>query len=295
VGPYGFGGPEIAADAAGGPAPGARADAGAKGAAPAAPDGERAPDYSGTNTHEAGVDEPDLVKTDGKRIVTISGGILRVVDVASRRITGLTALTAESGGPRMVRPGELLLSGNRALVLVPGGYVPMRGGPAGVPPPDMAGPLVLLVDLSGAPTIVGRYTVDGNLVDARQTGDTVRVVVRSAPRLLFPNADRPLTEAQRTAVNEAYLDGTTVDDWLPRYTVDDTTGHHTGRVDCTAVSRPARYTGSSMLTVLTFDLAKPALGTGDPVTIVADGSTVYGTGPSLYVAGYQERELPRMQ
>src|SRR5205814_1865282 len=195
VGPYGFGGPEIAADAAGGPAPGARADSGAKGAAPAAPDGERAPDYSGTNTHEAGVDEPDLVKTDGKRIVTISG----------------------------------------------------------------------------------------------------RVVVRSAPRLLFPNADRPLTEAQRTAVNEAYLDGTTVDDWLPRYTVDDTTGHHTGRVDCTSVSRPARYTGSSMLTVLTFDLAKPALGTGDPVTIVADGSTVYGTGPSLYVAGYQERELPRMQ
>ena len=150
------------------------------------------------------------------------------------------------------------------------------------------------MDLSGAPAIVGRYTVDGNLVDARQTGDTVRVVVRSAPRLLFPNADRPLTEAQRTAVNEAYVDRTGVDDWLPRYTVDDTTGHHTGRVDCTAVSRPARYTGGSMLTVLTFDLGRPALGTGDPVTIVADGSTVYGTGPSLYIAGYQDRELPRM-
>ena len=29
-----------------------------------------APRYSGTNTHEAGVDEPDLVKTDGRRIVT---------------------------------------------------------------------------------------------------------------------------------------------------------------------------------------------------------------------------------
>jgi uncharacterized secreted protein with C-terminal beta-propeller domain len=38
-----------------------------------------------------------------------------------------------------------------------------------------------------------------------------------------------------------------------------------------------------MLTVLTVDL-KRELGTGDPVTIVADGDTVYGTGTSLYVA-----------
>jgi uncharacterized secreted protein with C-terminal beta-propeller domain len=298
VGPYGFGGPEYAAGAAAEGAPGARADSAAKGAVPAQPDGGSVPNYSGTNTHEAGVDEPDLVKTDGKRIVTVSGGVLRVVDVATRRITGQVALTEQTGGPRMYNAAELLLSGNRALVLISGGYVPMRGGPAtdiAPQPADVLGPRVLLVDLSGAPTITGRYTVDGNLVDARQTGDTARVVVRSSPRLLFPNADRPLTEAQRTAVNEAYLDRTTVDDWLPRYTVDDSTGHHTGRVDCTAVSRPVHYTGSSMLTVLTFDLGRPALGSGDPVTIVADGSTVYGTGPSLYVAGYQDRELPRVQ
>jgi hypothetical protein len=46
------------------------------------------PDYSGTNTHESGVDEPDLVKTDGKRIVTVAGGRLTVVDAASRRLIG---------------------------------------------------------------------------------------------------------------------------------------------------------------------------------------------------------------
>jgi uncharacterized secreted protein with C-terminal beta-propeller domain len=38
-----------------------------------------------------------------------------------------------------------------------------------------------------------------------------------------------------------------------------------------------------MLTVLTVDLERD-LGTGDPVTIMADGNTVYGTGTSLYVA-----------
>src|SRR5690606_24816458 len=42
-----------------------------------------APQHSGTNVHEAGVDEPDLVKTDGRRIVTVNRGVLRVVDAAT--------------------------------------------------------------------------------------------------------------------------------------------------------------------------------------------------------------------
>jgi hypothetical protein len=37
--------------------------------------------------------------------------------------------------------------------------------------------------------------------------------------------------------------------------------------------------------VLTFDLAASTLGSGDGVSIVADGNTVYGTDSSLYVAG----------
>src|SRR5205085_5691202 len=69
-----------------------------------------APDHSGTNTHEAGVDEPDLVKTDGKRIVTMSGDILRVIDAASRRVTGTLALGD-------LAEANLLLSGDHALVL----------------------------------------------------------------------------------------------------------------------------------------------------------------------------------
>jgi hypothetical protein len=39
-----------------------------------------------------------------------------------------------------------------------------------------------------------------------------------------------------------------------------------------------------MLTVLTFDLNSVSLGDGQPVTIVADGDTVYSDGTSLYVA-----------
>jgi hypothetical protein len=53
------------------------------------------------------------------------------------------------------------------------------------------------------------------------------------------------------------------------------------------MSRPESYSGTSMLTVLTFDLAAPGLRDGAPVSVVADGDTVYSNGTSLYVASDQ--------
>jgi hypothetical protein len=41
-----------------------------------------------------------------------------------------------------------------------------------------------------------------------------------------------------------------------------------------------------MLSVLSFDLGRATLGSGDPVSVVADGSTVYSTASTLYVAGH---------
>ena len=135
VGPYGFwsggmyameGG--VQRDLAGAPgAPQAAAGAdSAKGAG-----GASTPNYSGTNTHEAGVDEPDLVKTDGRRIVTVSGGILRVVDAANRDLAGFVDLADSSTPKDLFRytPADLLLSGDHALVLLRQEYLANRGGP----------------------------------------------------------------------------------------------------------------------------------------------------------------------
>ena len=41
-------------------------------------------DFSGTNVQEEGVDEPDLVKTDGKTLFTLANGNLDAVDVRTR-------------------------------------------------------------------------------------------------------------------------------------------------------------------------------------------------------------------
>jgi Beta propeller domain len=269
----------LAQPGAGAPVPGPRAQ-GLAGTAPdaaggAAPDAaagaERdmpGTDYSTTNTAEPGVDEPDLVKTDGRRIVTAVGGELRVIDAASRQVTGTLALPEAAG-----RVANVLLFGDHVLVALAPTFAPVDDGTGPRPylVPGVAGTQrLLLVDLATpVPAVVSRYDIDGQLVDARQVGPVVRLVVTSRPRLL------PGTEIDRAGL----------DQWLPGYALSTGDGTVRGRVDCGAVSRPARYSGTSLLTVLTMDLSKPALGTGDPVTIVADARTVYSTGTSLYVAG----------
>ncbi|MGY0235196.1 beta-propeller domain-containing protein [Longispora urticae] len=270
VGPYGFGGGMMYAKGSG-----ARAlDAPAAGGVPET--SKKGEDYSGTNTHEQDVDEPDLVKTDGKRIITVTGGTLRVVDAATRRITGELKLDDQGAD-------ELLLSGDRVLVLSHGGgwAQPMARS---VPDKQGYGSRLTLVDLSGAPKVTGTLSVDGSYLDARQTGSTIRVVVKSAPRVEFPYDQRELSPDERTAANRKVIDRAGPDEWLPRYQLEVDGSTSTGRVDCAQVSRPEVYSGASMLSVYTIDLAARTLGSGDPTTIVADGETVYGTGSSLYIA-----------
>jgi hypothetical protein len=158
--------------------------------------------------------------------------------------------------------------------------------------PPIYGPRLLLVDISGQPQVLASYRIDGGLVDARQVGATARVVIRSYPRLVFPYVEKG-TDANRTTNNKKIIDKAGLDEWLPR--IETTTGGSTSRatVNCDAIARPATYTGTNMLTVLTFDLAGNSLGDGRPTTIVADGDTVYSNGPSLYVASDQRwRVMP---
>ena len=129
------------------------------------------------------------------------------------------------------------------------------------------------------------YTIEGSLIDARQIGPAVRVVISSQPRLNFPAQPESTSNAQRVAANQAVISHAGLDAWLPQYEETSGGATSTGHVSCAAVSRPATYSGANLLTVLTFDLTSDALGSGDGVSIVADGNTVYGTDTSLYVAG----------
>ncbi|MFG1778938.1 beta-propeller domain-containing protein [Micromonospora sp. NPDC049048] len=276
VGPWGFGGNGWRTGAAFGDV--AKDATGARAMPQSA---QPAPEHSTTNVHEAGADEPDLVKTDGRRIVTVTRGVLRVVDPAVRRETGRLDLTRSTPELRWGEQASLLLHGDRALVLTRTGAELQRATREARPG---TAPRLILVDLAGAPRVLGTYRMDGSLVDARQTGSTARVVVRTHPRLVFPYAERG-TDATRTAANRAVIASAGVEAWLPAYEWTDGAQRHVGRVGCERLSRPPAWSGTSMLTVLSFDLAGDRLGDGDPVSVAADATTVYGTGTSLYLAG----------
>ncbi len=258
--------------------------------------GDTSLDHSTTNNHESGVDEADLVKTDGRRIVTVVDGTLRVVDAKSRRVAGslnLDLARGKDGDPYGFAASQLLLHKDRALVIVNRQYgFPMpvddlarQGMPADIMPHpgQIGGSRLVLVDLAGSPRVLGSLTVDGAYLDARQIGATARVVVKSGPRLPYRYPDGVKDPAQVDKENRDVVAKSTPEQWLPRFELEQGGRKEKGHVGCGDVVRPAEYTGQTMLTVYTFDLAK-ALTSGDPLTVVADGETVYATGSTLYVA-----------
>ena len=86
VGAYGFSGgyypggpvPAMAAAEDMAPASGGDASGGSSGATEPSRAAAASPDFSSTNVQVEGVDEPDIVKTDGKRIVSVVDGKLRL-------------------------------------------------------------------------------------------------------------------------------------------------------------------------------------------------------------------------
>ncbi len=232
---------------------------------------------STTNDQEVSADEPDEVKTVGDRVVTLTGGVLHVVDAGTRRITGSLDLSLYAGSDG----AQLLVSGDRALVVLAsdGGGVRV---PANVDLPyrSAAEAGFLLVRLTGTPAVVGTFRPDGSYVGARLVNGTIRLVVTSAPRLTFP---QPGTAGASAAANRAVVRRAPVGAWLPRWTVSSGAITTSGQVGCGAVARPASsLTGTATTTVYSVD---PARGFTDlaPVSVAAASSGIYATARSLYL------------
>lgn len=293
----------------------ATAPVGEAGSGVAPPSGER--DFSATNIQEAGVDEPDVVKTDGNLLVAIAGGRLQVIDPAGTSTRVSSSVELPSGDH------ELFLHDDRAVVLTrswrdlpveaPTGSGDGDDGddtddaddadaPASVEPdaaatsastsmvvPGTSTTTVSAVTLEdpSAPAVVDSTTVEGETVSARLHEGVVRLVLRSAPTL------RP------TAAGDGAdpIESSTLEAWLPDRLVatDLETGAEAGGevegaeareeplVACDAVTRPPEPSGAGTVTVLTID----AGGSMEPVdtdTVVADAQTVYASTETLYVA-----------
>jgi hypothetical protein len=145
------------------------------------------------------------------------------------------------------------------------------------------------IDVSDPAHMMVRRTeaVDGSLVDARQHGAVVRVVISAPPR---PVEIGPLppgaTSPQMVVARRAAIRRTGLSTWMPRKRfASNLTGRRFNRraAACTDVRRPAQFSGLGMLTILTVDLSR-GLPVRDSEAILSDARTVYASQRSLYVA-----------
>ncbi len=215
--------------------------------------------FSPTNVQEAGVDEPDVVKTDGDRIFAVADGRLHAVDVTGRapRLLGSLALGGEDAWDH-----QLFLRDDRILVTW-GAW----GG-------DRDTTVLAEVDASdpAAMRIARTYAVDGYLLDARMTGTTARVALWSTPQPVYARRGAP--ERRRASR------------WLPRAVVRDRvagTRTTTRAVGCRAVRRARTFSGLDMVTVITVDFADE-LDVTDTDALMTDAETVYASAGGLYLA-----------
>lgn len=283
ISPYGLGG-RVGV----GVAPGAST-------APAAgPTPRQGVDYSGTNVQEAGVDEPDMVKTDGVTLFAVENGRLEAVAVGGKQPRLLDTLRLDDGWSH-----ELLLAGTHLLVLSRGGYwaepLPAMPSIMFVPQPSTSTLTEIDVSHPAALKVVQTLTLSGAYVDARMVGSSVRVVSSSplpGPLPYATPADSSaaaLADAQ--ARNRAVVASSPLSAWLPTYRL----GTRAARplVNCRDVRRPPIFAGLGMLTVTTIDLSN-GLAPVDSTGVMTDGRIVYASPKTLYVATepWSARPLP---
>lgn len=220
-------------------------------------------DDSGTNVQETGVDEPDVVKTDGELLVRIDGGVLTTYDVSGgAEPTELGRLVLDRA-----RHGELLLSGTTVTVIAA---------------QDDGATRVLTVDVTdpAAPALTATAEYDAALLEARLHGTTVRIVATAAlPDLRFVSPGPKRTEQEATRANRALVAGTTIEDWLP--TVTDDAGTRP-LLDCDAVAVPEEPSGLGTVAVVGWDAADPTERTARGVAAAAD--IAYFSADHLYLA-----------
>ncbi len=245
---------------------------------------------SGTNLQEQGVDEPDTTKLADGLIVTFAQGRLRVLrSGAEPELLSTTAVTDTDQG----YGGELLLSGDRAVVLIsswrnnPGSADSRYGYYGGGDPLTTA----VLVDLATPekPVVLERLQLEGTYLSARLADGRVRLVTSSTPRLeaTYPTGQQtPADQKKSLRANQRTAEEISLLEVLPRAV-------HTGRdgrvrsdsraVGCDEVSRAEDPRGASTLLVTTLDPSRDLVAL-DSEAVTTDGQLVYASQGRLYIA-----------
>ncbi|MCW2813503.1 MAG: hypothetical protein JWN84_958 [Nocardioides sp.] len=238
---------------------------------------------TGTNVQEAGVDEPDAVKTSGDLLVRLRGAELTTYDVGGERVEEVGSLDLGD-----FHDGEILLAGDTVVAVGNDGSRPPSSGAfrafaygAEQPVPQTR---VLSVDVADptTPTLERTVDYDAALVATRQHGDDVRVVLsKGLPDLDFDSDDAGTGNGTRAvSANRALVEDTTLDDWLPHVSVDG--GEPTDLLSCDRVAVPRAELGLATMAVVGFGAGSP--GETEAFGLAGEAAMTYESTDHLYLA-----------
>lgn len=258
------------------------------------------PSYSTTNVQEAGVDEGDVVKTDGRYIYTVAAGDLAIVDAWPASQLHVEARTAVEG-----KALAMYLYNDRVTVLsqTGGGCYDKGFWPGGLMlnldvmgmswyPTEPSRLKVTVFDVSdrSAPVLAEETYLDGRYVESRAIDDRVYLVVENdlGPRPLVSKGADGLEVCETQAAYEARLRAANIETLLPSYstTVAGPGGEQQVRgslLDAAQTYIPGRRNGSGMVTVAAFDVDDDVAGPTSTTSVVGSGGEIYMSAESLYV------------
>ncbi|HWJ09206.1 MAG TPA: beta-propeller domain-containing protein [Nocardioides sp.] len=222
---------------------------------------------TGTNVQEAGVDEPDTVKTDGRLLVTVRGDDLVTYDVTGSSTEKLSSIPLEG-----LQSAEVLLSGSTVVAV---------GSDAATTVED-PGTRVLTISLAdpAEPVVTDDVTYDAAALSVRQHGEAVRLVLESGlPDLDFVEPRGRITDTEALRKNRELVDRTTIEDWLPTVTAD---GDSRQLLDCTDVAIPSDDLVLDTTSVVGFDAGSPAK--LDAIGLAGHTGIAYESVDHLYLA-----------
>ena len=176
-------------------------------------------DFSQTNVREAGVDEGDVVKTDGSYLYILkSSGSVRIVDIRETKMKEVAEIQPEKLNESIE---DLYLDGDRLMLVTTGYESSMEEAESDMYTVNRYQYTALTVyDITERehPEMAGRITQEGDYRQSRKKGDYVYLLTQYSPSLgdsFEDSSVMPLVNEQKLAISDVYLpDQTSQPDYL---------------------------------------------------------------------------------
>ncbi len=288
VGPYGFGSGWVYAEDRSGDPVVSEASAASRSAEPAGETAAAGTDHSTTNNQVAGVDEADIVKSDGSTLAVLSTHSVTLYDI-SHGSSGPVQLASVPLDPAVISAAQLLMVGTTLLVLGGPSYMPRpmpaeseRAGNASAPTTAwMEHTTVMSISIADKthPVVTDTFEMDGSIVAARSVEHQVRLLTSlRSPRLQFtyPQSTEAKVpgrsglsesaEQRATERNQEIIARSQLSDWIPQLRH---SGSEQALVPCDRIHIPETFSGIGMTTVVTFNAGDTLSPTGTSLMVPA--------------------------